>query len=48
MNIEKHQPHGAFLVVQWLRLCTSKARGVGLILGQGTKIPRAVCGGQEN
>ena len=30
---------GTFLVVQWLRLCTSKAKGMGLIPGQGTKIP---------
>ena len=41
------------LAVQWLRLlvfqgltlCTSMARGVGLIPGQGTKIPHAMlCG----
>ena len=30
---------GISLVVQWLRLCVSNAGGVGLIPGQGTKIP---------
>ena len=30
-----------FLAVQWLRLHTSTAGGVGLIPGQGTKIPHA-------
>ena len=30
---------GTSLVVQWLRLCASNAGGMGLILGQGTKIP---------
>ena len=30
------------LVVQWLRLYTSKVEGVGLILGWGTKIPHAM------
>ena len=34
------------LVVQWLRLCTSNARGVGLIPGQETKIPW--CGQKKN
>ena len=28
-------------MVQWLRLCISSAGGVGLIPGQGTKIPDA-------
>ena len=32
---------GTVLVVQWLRLCTSIARGVGLIPGWGTKVPHA-------
>ena len=32
---------GNFLVVQWVRICTSNAVGPGSILGQGTKIPRA-------
>ena len=31
-----------FLNVQWLRLPTSTAGGVGLIPGWGTKIPHAV------
>ena len=30
------------LVVQWLRLCTSTAGGMGYIPGQGTKTPHAV------
>ena len=30
---------GASLVVQWLRLCASKAGGMGSIPGGGTKIP---------
>ena len=29
------------LVVQWLRLCTSTAGGMGSIPGWGTKIPQA-------
>ena len=33
---------GTSPVVQWLRLCTSNAGGVGSIPGQGTKIPHAV------
>ena len=28
---------GTFLVVQWLRLCTSNARGLGSNPGQGTR-----------
>ena len=32
---------GNSLVVQWLRLCASNAGGVGLIPGQGTRIPHA-------
>ena len=28
------------LVVQWLKLCTSNAEGVGSIPGWGTKIPQ--------
>ena len=38
---------GTSLVVQWLRLCVSNARGVGLIPGQGTKIPHAIQCGQK-
>ena len=33
-------------VVQWLKLHTSNAQGVGLIPGQGTKIPHAMWHGQ--
>ena len=29
---------------QWLRLCASNAEAAGLIPGQGTKVPHAVCG----
>ena len=32
---------GTSLVVQWLRLRVSNARGPSLIPGQGTKIPHA-------
>ena len=39
---------GTSLVVQWLRLCASDARGTGLIPGQGTKISRAIQCGQNN
>ena len=39
---------GTSLVVQWLRLHASNARGTGSILGQGTKIPHALLHGQEN
>ena len=35
------------LVVQWLRLHASNARNVGLIPGQGTKIPHAMWHGQK-
>ena len=30
-------------MVEWLRLWTSTAGGIGLIPGQDTKIPHAVC-----
>ena len=33
---------GTSLEVQWLRVCTSNAGGMGLIPGQGTKIPHVV------
>ena len=33
--------YGASLAVQWLRLCASKVGGVGLISGQGARIPHA-------
>ena len=35
------------LVVQWLGLYASTARGTGLIPGQGTKIPQATWHGQS-
>ena len=35
------------LVVQWLRLCASNAGGMGLIPGQGTKIPHTRQLGQK-
>jgi len=34
-------------VVQWLRLCTSNAGGVGLIPGCETKIPQGTGYGQK-
>jgi len=36
------------MAVQWLRLCASSAGVVGLILGQGTKIPHAAQCSQNN
>ena len=38
---------GISLVVQWLRLCTANAGGVGSIPGLGTKIPHAMWNGQK-
>ena len=38
---------GTSLEVQWWRLHGSNAEGIGLIPGQGTKIPRAVWQGQN-
>ena len=38
---------GTSLVVQWLRLGASDARGMGLIPGRGTKIPHALWHGQK-
>ena len=35
------------LGVQWLRLCTPNAGGMGLIPGWGTKIPHATQHGQK-
>ena len=35
------------LVVQWLRIHTSSARGAGLIPGHGTKIPHVILHGQN-
>ena len=39
---------GSSLVVQWLGCCTSTARALGLIPGQGTKIPQTMQHGQMN
>ena len=38
---------GTFLVVQWLRLCASTTRDMGLISSQGTKIPEAIWSGKK-
>jgi len=38
---------GMSLVLQWLRLCTANAGGVGSIPGLGTKIPHAMWNGQK-
>ena len=35
------------LVIQWLRLQTSNARGTGSIPGQGTKVPHGHTCGQK-
>ena len=35
-------------VVKWLELCAFTAEGLGLIPGQGTKIPQASWYGQNN
>ena len=37
---KKKKKRRTSLAVQWLRLCTSTARDLGLIPGQGTKIPK--------
>ena len=37
---EKKEKKKDFLAVQWLRLCASTARDLGLIPGQGTNIPK--------
>ena len=36
-----------YLVVQWLRLCSSTSGGLGSIPGQGTKISHATWHGQK-
>ena len=44
----KRTPYGNSLAVQWLGLQAFTADGMGLIAGQGTKIPQAVrCSGQK-
>ena len=42
-----HRPLGTSLVVQWLRLCTINAEGLGSIPGWGTKMPHAVWHSQK-
>ena len=47
---EKYQKSlaiGTSLMVQWLRLQAANAGGMGLIPGQGTKIPHATGWGQK-
>ena len=39
--LRKKKNAGISLAVQWLRLCTSIAGGMGSVPGQGTKIPHA-------
>ena len=39
---------GTSLAVQWLRLCTFNARGLGLIPGVETKIPHTARCDQKN
>ena len=34
-------------MLQWLRVCGSKAEGVGSVPGQGTKIPHATQQGEK-
>ena len=41
-KIKQKIQSGTFLVVEWLRFWAPTARGTGLILGQGTKIPKAL------
>ena len=41
LNFKDLIHHGTSLVVQWLRVCTCNAWGIGLIPGQGTKISHA-------
>ena len=46
--IKSHRLARDFLAVQWLRLHTSIAGGIGLIPGLGTKIPHATQHSQKN
>ena len=43
----KAEIQGNSLAIQWLRLCTLTAEGLGSIPGQGTKIPQAMRHGQK-
>ena len=47
-RVPKRDPRVTSLVVQWLRLHVSNARGMGAIPDQGTKIPYAMRHGQEH
>jgi len=38
MNGKRRCGVGTFMVMQWLRLCTPNAQGLGSISGGGTKI----------
>ena len=42
ITVLKLVPMGTSLAIQWLTLCSSTAQSVGLIPGQGTKIPHAI------
>ena len=39
---------GSSLAVQWLGLCASTARGLGLFPGRGNKLPQAMQHDQNN
>ena len=41
-SFPKKEAKGTFLLVQWLRLCSSNVGGSGSIPGWATKIPHAV------
>ena len=51
-NLKKKQKPGfqefPGLAVQWSGLCAFTAKGLGSILGRGTKIPEAACSGQKH
>ena len=47
-RVPKRDPRVTSLVVQWLRLHVSNARGMDAIPDQGTKIPYAMRHGQEH
>ena len=47
MNYSELTKMGTSLVVQWLRLCTSNAGGMGLTPGRGTRILHAMLHGQK-
>ena len=45
---EMDQENEIYLVVQWLRLGVSNARGMSSIPGEGAKIPHTTWHGQKN